>query len=51
MAAALSSALPRFGAVSPRSIGMLALAAALMTAGLVTYGSLGAGVGVGPGLP
>ena len=51
MAAAISSALPRFGAVSPRSIGMLALAAALMTAGLVTYGSWVRVSGSGLGCP
>ena len=51
MAAAISSALPRFGAVSPRSIGMLALAAALMTAGLITYGSWVRVSGSGLGCP
>ena len=51
MAAAISSALPRFGAVSPRSIGILALAAALMTAGLVTYGSWVRVSGSGLGCP
>ena len=51
MAAAIPSALPRFGAVSPRSIGILALAAALMTAGLVTYGSWVRVSGSGLGCP
>ena len=51
MAAATPSALPRLGAVTPRSIGILALAAALMTAGLVTYGSWVRVSGIGSGLP
>ncbi len=51
MAAATPSALPRLGAVSPRSIGILALAAALMTAGLVTYGSWVRVSGSGLGCP
>ena len=51
MAAATPSALPRLGAVTPRSIGILALAAALMTAGLVTYGSWVRVSGSGLGCP
>ena len=51
MAATISSALPRLGAVTPRSIGILALAAALMTAGLVTYGSWVRVSGSGLGCP
>jgi len=51
MAAATPFALPRLGAVTPRSIGILALAAALMTAGLVTYGSWVRVSGSGLGCP